>query len=57
MIRTSRSENNHSADKRVALNGSLLSLRLRRQISAVILLLSVICAPVRGIAQSKEQEK
>ena len=57
MVRTSRSTSNHSADKQVALDASLLSLRLRRQISSVILLLSVICAPVRGIAQSKEQEK
>src|SRR5882672_741497 len=57
MIRTSRSTSNDSADKRLAANGSLLSLPLRRRISAVILLLSVICAPVRGIAQSKEQEK
>lgn len=57
MLRTSRSKSNDSADKHVALNGSLLSLRLRRQISSVILLLSVICAPVRGIAQSKEPEK
>src|SRR5467141_2677177 len=57
MVRTCRSTSNDSADKQVALNGSLLSLRLRRQISSVILLLSVICAPVRGTAQSKEQEK
>ena len=56
MVRTSRSTSN-SADKYVGSNGSLLSLRLRRQISAVILLLAVICAPVRGLAQSKEQEK
>jgi WD40 repeat protein len=56
MVRTSRSISNNS-DKHAALNGSVLSLRLRRQISAVILLLSVICAPVHGLAQSKEQEK
>jgi WD40 repeat protein len=56
MVRASRSTTN-SADKYVALDGSLLSLRLRRQISAVILLLSVICAPIRGSAQSKEPEK
>src|SRR5258706_674710 len=57
MIRTSRSTSNDSADKRLAATGPIFSLPLRRQISAVILLLSVICAPVRGIAQSKEQEK
>jgi len=57
MVRTNRSTSKHSADKQVASNASLLSLRLQRQISAVILLLSVICAPLRGIAQSKEQEK
>jgi hypothetical protein len=32
-------------------------LQTMRQISAVILLLSVICAPISGIAQSKEGEK
>ncbi len=57
MVRTGPSTRNDSADKHVALHVSLLSLPLRRQISSVILLLSVICAPVRGIAQSKEQEK
>jgi WD40 repeat protein len=57
MVRTSRSTSNDSADRQVALQASLLSLGLRRQISAVILLLSVICAPVRGFAQSKEQDK
>src|SRR5258705_8927205 len=57
MIRTSRSTSNDSADKRLAANGSLLSLPLRRRISAVILLLSVICAPVRGLGQANEQEK
>src|SRR4030095_5992641 len=56
MVRTSPSTSNYSADKQVTLV-SLLSPRLRRQISSVILLLSVICAPVRGIAQSKEPEK
>src|SRR5882724_8676386 len=64
MVRTSRSTSNHSVDKQVGLDASLLSLPLRRlsvprrrQISAVILLLSVIFAPTRGIAQSNEQEK
>src|SRR5712671_2379707 len=57
MIRTSRSTSNDSADRRLAATEPVFSLPLRRRISAVILLLSVICAPVRGIAQSKEQEK
>jgi WD40 repeat protein len=35
----------------------LLSSRLQRQISSVILLLSLICATVSGISQTKEQEK
>src|SRR5207247_7702761 len=48
---------NDSTDKKLVLDVSVLSLRLRRQISSVILLLSIICAPVRGIAKSKEQEK
>src|ERR1700730_10050772 len=57
MVRTSRSTSHDSADRHAALNVSLLSLRLRRQISSVILLLSVVCAPISAIAQSKEQEK
>src|SRR6266496_5415529 len=57
MVRTIRSKSNHSADKQVGLRASLLSLPLRRQISAVILLLSLISEPMRGIAQSKEPEK
>jgi WD40 repeat protein len=54
MVRTSPLTTNHSKSKHVA---SLLSLALRRQISALILLLSLICAPVHAIAQGKEQEK
>src|SRR6266404_1709893 len=57
MVRITRSTSNDPADKYIALNGSLISLRLRRQISAVMLLLSMICAPIRGFAQSKEPEK
>src|SRR5450432_328129 len=57
MVRSSRSTSKHSADKQVALYASLLSLPRWRQISSVILLLSVICAPVQGIAQSQEPEK
>jgi WD40 repeat protein len=36
---------------------SLLSPVLRKQISVLTLLLSLICAPLHGIAQSKQQEK
>jgi WD40 repeat protein len=57
MARSSPPISNDSADKLVASEVSLFSIRLRRQISSVILLLSMICAPVRGLAQSKEQEK
>src|SRR5437660_1774545 len=63
MVHTIRSTSNDSndkpaaRDKHAARNRSLISLRWRHQISAVILLLSVICAPVRGFAQSKEPEK
>ncbi|MGZ8843934.1 MAG: WD40 repeat domain-containing protein, partial [Pyrinomonadaceae bacterium] len=56
MPRINSSTSDNYADSPVALT-SFLSLRRRRQISTVGLLLSVICAPVRGIAQSKEQEK
>jgi WD40 repeat protein len=51
------STSNDSADKHSVLLGSLFSLPLRRQISSLILLLSVIWAPVHINAQSKEQEK
>ncbi|MDX6577211.1 MAG: hypothetical protein QOE96_3164, partial [Blastocatellia bacterium] len=57
MARCNPSISRDSADKQVALDVSFFSLRLRRQISSVVLLLSVICAPVRGLEQSKEQEK
>src|SRR6266481_2700074 len=57
MVHTSRSTSNQFADKYVALNGSLLSPRLRRQIPAVMPLLSMICPPISGFAQSKEPEK
>jgi len=36
---------------------SLLSRPLQRRISAVIVLLSVICAPIHGLAQTKEPDK
>src|SRR6266700_1926180 len=56
MVRTCPSTSNDSADKHVGLDVSLLSLPLR-QISSVILLLSVICGPLSGIARSNGQEK
>ena len=57
MVRISPSTSDQSTDKHVASSRSLLSRRLRRQMSSMIILLSVICAPVRGMAQTKEQEK
>ena len=54
MVRTFPWASRPSTNKQVAL--LLLSPGLR-QISSVILLLSVICAPVGGFAQSKEQQK
>ena len=52
MVRTSPLATNHSRSKHAA---SPLSLAQRRQVSALILLLCLICAPVCGIAQQKEQ--
>jgi WD40 repeat protein len=54
MVRTKASISNHSAERPVLLR-SLLSQRLRRQISSVLLLLSVICAPAGSFAQSTTQ--
>ena len=55
MVRASPSTSKYSADKQVPF---VLTLLLSwRRISSLILLLSVICAPIRGIAQSKDQEK
>jgi len=51
MVRTSPPTNDESVDR------TLFSRSLRRQISSLILLLSVICTPVGGLAQSKDQEK
>src|SRR5215475_11615379 len=48
MSRTSPSKNNHSGDN---------CSSLRRQISSLILLLSVVCTPVRGFAHTKEPDK
>src|SRR3954468_2494845 len=57
MGRSNTSTNNESADKRLASHKSILSLPRRRKMLALILLLSAICAPIRGNAQSKGQEK
>ena len=56
MVRTLPSASHSSTNKHVVLLSSM-SPRLRRKISSVILLLSMICAPVRGISQTKEPEK
>lgn len=57
MGRSNRLISNDSAARDFVWRGSFLSWPVRRQISALILLLSVTCAPVHGNAQSKEQEK
>src|SRR6266852_8109281 len=49
--------NNNSDNIRVASYNSHLLLSQWRQLSSLILLMSVLCAPISGIAQSKEQEK
>ncbi|HEY9502662.1 MAG TPA: WD40 repeat domain-containing protein, partial [Pyrinomonadaceae bacterium] len=43
--------------KSTVLRISLLSRLQQRQISALIVLLSVICAPIHNLAQTKEQDK
>ena len=57
MVRHSPSANNNSAGNRVASYNPSLLLPQWRQLSSLILLMSVICAPISGFAQSKEQEK
>jgi len=56
MVRINASTRHHSAGKYFVLV-SFRSCYLRRQISSLVLLLSVICAPVGGRAQSKEQKR
>jgi WD40 repeat protein len=57
MGRPSTSTSNDSADRHFARQGSVLSRAPWRKILALTLLLSAICAPFRGLAQSKDQEK
>ena len=53
----SRFKTNGCRSKSKVLHISFLSRPLQRQISAVIVLLSVICAPIHGLAQTKEPDK
>lgn len=57
MVRPSPSASNNSGNNRVASYDPHLLLPQWRQLSSLILLMSVICAPISGMAQSKEQEK
>jgi hypothetical protein len=57
MVYPCPSASNNSGNNCVASYHSHLLLPQLRQISSLILLMSVICAPISGIAQSKEQEK
>src|SRR6478672_9403614 len=57
MVRTSPLTSSHSADKQRYLHISNSSLARWRQMSAFIVLFSVIFAPLRGVAQSNQQEK
>src|SRR6266481_1502587 len=49
--------NNNSGNNRVASYNSHLLLSQWRQLSSLMLLMSVLCAPISGFAESKEQEK
>jgi WD40 repeat protein len=55
MARLCPSANNNSGSSRVALHDSHLLLLQWRQLSSLILLMSVICAPISAIAQSQEK--
>ncbi len=57
MVRLFPSVSNNSANNYAAPYIWLLIVRERRRLSSLVLLVSVICAPISGIAQSKEQEK
>jgi WD40 repeat protein len=57
MVRHSPSASNTSGHNRAASNNSSLLLPYWRQLSSLILLLSVMFTPISGLAQSKEQEK
>src|SRR5688572_15949054 len=56
MVRPCPSACNNSGN-RVASHNSFSLLPQGRLLSSLILLMSVICAPISGIAQSKEQQK
>ncbi|HMH45707.1 MAG TPA: WD40 repeat domain-containing protein, partial [Pyrinomonadaceae bacterium] len=56
MARSNTSTSNDSADKDFARRASLSLARWRKML-ALTLLLSAICTPFRGLAQSKDQEK
>jgi WD40 repeat protein len=56
MVCCSQPQSEDAADNRVTPD-SFLPRPFLRKLSSVILLLSVICAPIRGFAQSKDQEK
>src|SRR6267142_4914229 len=57
MVRLGPSANNNSDNNRIASHDSHLLSPQWRQLSSLILLMSVICAPISAISQSKEQEK
>jgi len=56
-VRSNQLAGNDSANPQTALTVSLFSRSLRRQLASLILLLSVICTPIRGIAQSTDQKR
>jgi len=57
MGRSNTSTSRDSTGKPLVRPGSLLSIPRWRKRLALILLLSALCAPIRGLAQSKDQEK
>ena len=57
MGRSNKSTSNDCADRHLGSRGSLLSVLMWRKMLALMLLLSAICAPVRSLAQSTDQEK
>jgi WD40 repeat protein len=57
MVRHSPSASKNTAGRRVGSDSPPLLFPRWQQISSLILLMSVICAPISGITQTKEQEK
>ena len=57
MVRPRQSATNYSGINRAASYHSHFRWLQLRRLSSLIVLMSVICAPISGIAQSKEQEK